>query len=96
MKKRNLFSLFMMLFATGVMAQSVPTHPMYVEKGEPADIVAALDKWEPGKPWNGNSDYKDENFWISRVPLKNRFRPGDYANDALNDENNKKFCYTTK
>ena len=93
MKKRNLFSLFMMLFATAVMAQSVPTHPMYVEKGEPADIVVALDKWEPGKPWNGNSDYKDENFWISRVPLKNRFRPGDYANDALNDENNKKFCW---
>ncbi|MBO7230779.1 MAG: T9SS type A sorting domain-containing protein [Bacteroidaceae bacterium] len=93
MKKRNLFSLFMMLLATAVMAQSVPTHEMYVDKGEPADIVKALDEWVPGEPWNRNSSYKDENFWISRVPLKNRFRPGDYANDALNDENNKKFCW---
>ena len=75
------------------MAQSVPTHDMYVDNGIPADIVTALDKWEPGKPWNGNANYVDENFWISRVPLKNRFRPGDQANDALNDENNKNFCW---
>lgn len=93
MKKRNLFSLFMMLFATGIMAQSVPTHEMYVNSGTPTNIVEALDNWEPGKPWNGDANYIDENFWISRVPLKDRFRPGDYANDALNDENNKKFCW---
>ena len=93
MKKRNLFSLFMMLFATGIMAQSVPTHEMYVNSGTPTNIVEALDKWEPGKPWNGDANYIDENFWISRVPLKDRFRPGDQANDALNDENNKKFCW---
>lgn len=93
MKKSNLFSLFMMLFATGVMAQSVPTHEKYVDNGTPADIVTALDAWEPGKPWNGDANFVDENFWISRVPLKERFRPGDYANDALNDENNKKFCW---
>ena len=93
MKKLNLFSLFMMLFSAGVMAQSVPTHDMYVNNGTPENIVQALDKWEPGKPWNGDASYVDENFWISRVPLKNRFRPGDQANDALNDENNKKFCW---
>ena len=93
MKKRNLFSLFMALFATAVIAQSVPTHEKYVDDGRPDDIVKALDEWEPGKPWNGDSHYNDENFWISRVPLKNRFRPGDHANDALNDENNKKFCW---
>ncbi len=93
MKKLSLFSLFMMLFATGIMAQSVPTHEMYVNNGTPANIVEALDKWEPGKPWNGDANFVDENFWISRVPLKNRFRPGDQANDALNDENNKKFCW---
>ena len=75
------------------MAQSVPTHEMYVENGMPENIVAALENWEPGKPWNGNAAYVDENFWISRVPLKSRFRPGDQANDALNDENNKKFCW---
>ena len=93
MKKRNLFSLFMMLFAAGVMAQSVPTHEMYVNRGTPEDIVNALDRWEPGKNWNGKNDYSDENFWISRVPLKNRFRPGDQANDNLDDSNNKKFCW---
>lgn len=75
------------------MAQSVPTHEKYVDDGRPENIVTALDKWEPGKPWNGDANYVDENFWISRVPLKNRFRPGDQANDALNDENNKKFCW---
>ena len=93
MKKLNLFSLFLMLFSTSVIAQSVPTHEMYVNNGTPENIVSALDKWEPGKPWNGDASYIDENFWISRVPLKNRFRPGDQANDALNDENNKKFCW---
>ena len=75
------------------MAQSVPTHEMYVANGTPENIVDALNKWEPGKPWNGDASFVDENFWISRVPLKNRFRPGDQANDALNDENNKKFCW---
>ena len=93
MKKRNLFSLFMMLFATGIMAQSYPSHEMYVDNGQPENIVDALDAWEPGEPWNGDPDNVDEYFWISRVPLKNRFRPGDQANDALDDTNNKKFCW---
>ena len=93
MRKLNLFSLLMAFFAMGAMAQSVPTHEMYVNSGTPSDIVQALDKWEPGKPWNGDASYVDENFYISRVPLKSRFRPGDYANDALNDDNNKKFCW---
>ena len=84
---------FVLISVAIAVAQSVPTHEMYVQSGIPGDIVAALDKWEPGKPWNGDSEYDDENFWISRVPLKNRFRPGDYANDALNDENNKNFCW---
>ena len=93
MKKRHLLSFAIALFATGVMAQSVPTHEKYVDDGRPENIVEALDKWEPGKPWNGNGAYVDENFWISRVPLKNRFRPTDQANDNLDDSNNKKFCW---
>ena len=83
----------MALFAAGAMAQSVPTHDKYVDDGRPENIVEALKNWEPGKPWNGNGAYVDENFWISRVPLKERFRPGDQANDNLNDENNKNFCW---
>ena len=93
MKKRHLLSFVMALFAAGAMAQSVPTHDKYVDDGRPENIVEALKNWEPGKPWNGNGAYVDENFWISRVPLKERFRPGDQANDALNDENNKNFCW---
>ena len=93
MKKRHLLSFAIALFSVGAMAQSVPTHEKYVDNGTPSNIVTALDKWEPGKPWNGDANFIDENFWISRVPLKNRFRPGDQANDALNDENNKKFCW---
>ena len=93
MKKRHLLSFAIALFATGAMAQSVPTHDKYVDDGRPANIVEALKNWEPGKPWNGNAAYVDENFWISRVPLKNRFRPGDQANDKLDDSNNKNFCW---
>ena len=93
MKKRSLLSFALALSLAGAMAQSVPTHEMYVNSGTPTNIVDALDSWEPGKPWNGDAGYVDENFWISRVPLKNRFRPGDQANDALNDTNNKNFCW---
>ena len=93
MRKRNLLSFAIALLAAGAMAQSVPTHEKYVDNGTPENIVTALDKWEPGKPWNGDATFVDENFWISRVPLKDRFRPGDQANDALNDTNNKNFCW---
>lgn len=93
MKKRHLLSFAIALLSAGAMAQSFPSHEMYVKDGRPESIVSALDKWEPGKPWNGDAGYVDENFWISRVPLKDRFRPGDHANDNLNDENNKNFCW---
>ena len=93
MKKKQLLAFAISLIAAGAVAQSFPSHEMYVKDGRPENIVTALDKWEPGKPWNGDTGYVDENFWISRVPLKNRFRPGDQANDNLNDENNKNFCW---
>ena len=93
MKKKQLLAFAISLIAAGAVAQSFPSHEMYVKDGRPENIVTALDKWEPGKPWNGDAGYVDENFWISRVPLKNRFRPGDQANDNLNDENNKNFCW---
>ena len=86
----------MALLASYAVAQSIPTHEMYVKYGTPENIVEALKNWEPGKPWGVDTTgaaYHDENFFISRVPMKNRFRPADYANDALNDENNKNFCW---
>lgn len=70
-------------------AQSVPTHEMYVQYATPSNIVKALDEWEPGKQWGEGTDYVDENFFISRVPIKNRFIPGKQANETLNDSNAK-------
>lgn len=87
--KHLLLSAVAAMYAFTSMAQSVPTHEMYVQYAMPSDIVAALDSWEPGKNWNGDTNYTDENFFISRVPFKERFLPGDYANDNLNESNDK-------
>lgn len=81
--------------ATG-WAQSVPTHDMYVDFGvtDRADIVSMLDKWEPGENFSEDSNYKDENFFISRVPLKERFtNTATQANANLNDQNAKNLCW---
>ncbi len=75
------------------MAQSVPTHEMYVQYGSPSSIVEALENWEPGQNWNGDASYVDENFFISRVPMKERFLPANYANQNLNDDNDKYLCW---
>lgn len=92
--KHALFSA--VLFAASSvagMAQSVPTHEMYVQYATPSSLVEALKNWEPGKNFGEGKDYMDENFFISRVPLKERFIPGDWANDDLNDSNDKYFCW---
>ena len=93
MKIRHLLSLASIMLCLGAMAQSVPTHEMYVQYATPADIVAALNRWEPGKAWGTGLKYKDENFFISRVPIKKRFVPASQANKELNDENAKNFCW---
>ncbi len=77
----------------GAIAQSVPTHPAYVSYGSPANIVEALKNWEPGKTWGTGTNYQDENFFISRVPTKQRFVPGDYANKDLTEANDKNLCW---
>ena len=84
-------SVVFAVLAVRMVAQSVPTHEMYVDYGTPENIVEALKAWEPGKPW-GTSPV-DENFFISRVPIKKRFLPSDQANDGLDETNNKKFCW---
>lgn len=91
MKVRHLLlSALATMYCLAGMSQSVPTHEMYVQYAMPSNIVTALDNWEPGKNWNTESaNYYDENFFISRVPIKERFLPGDYANKNLNDSNDK-------
>lgn len=90
MKIRHLLiSAAALLLVTKGIAQSVPTHEMYVQYATPGNIVEALKNWEPGQIWGEGENYVDENFFISRVPMKQRFLPGVYANPELNDENDK-------
>ena len=91
--KHALFSAVLFAASSAGLAQSVPTHEMYVQYATPSNLVEALKNWEPGKNFGEGTDYKDENFFISRVPLKERFVPGDWANDDLNDSNDKYFCW---
>ena len=89
--KQFLFSAAL-LASMNAIGQSVPTHEMYVDFGitERTDIVSALDKWQPGDNFSNDPDYQDENFFISRVPLKSRFiNQNTQANKNLNEENNK-------
>lgn len=77
-------------------AQSVPTHDMYVDFGvtETANIVSMLDKWQPGSNFSTDANYVDENFFISRVPLKTRFtNAATQANTSLNADNAKNLCW---
>lgn len=77
-------------------AQSVPTHEMYVDFGTTAkdDLVSALDKWQPGDKFSSDANYVDENFFISRVPLKARFtNSATQANSSLNADNAKNLCW---
>ena len=91
--KHALFSAVLFAASSAGLAQSVPTHEMYVQYATPSNLVEALKNWEPGKNFGEGKDYMDENFFISRVPLKERFIPGDWANDDLNDSNDKYFCW---
>ena len=80
----------------GAMAQSVPTHEMYVDFGITASegLVQALDKWQPGDNFSKDPNYVDENFFISRVPLKKRFvNPETQANKNLVDGQDKNLCW---
>lgn len=93
--KQFLFSTAL-LASMSAMGQSVPTHDMYVDFGitDTEDIVSTLDKWQPGDNFSNDPNYQDENFFISRVPLKSRFiNQKTQANKNLNEENNKNLCW---
>lgn len=79
------------MISANAVGQSVPTHEMYVRYGTPQDLVASLQAWEKGKAWG--TEPEDENFFISRVPVKQRFLPSAPANTKLNDTNAKNFCW---
>lgn len=95
--KHFLFTAALLASLSGTaMAQSVPTHEMYVDFGstDRTTLVEMLDKWQPGSNFSPDANYTDENFFIARVPLKTRFtNKATQANDALNEENGKNLCW---
>lgn len=94
--KHFLLTAALLAATTTSWAQSVPTHDMYVDFGVTgsADIVSMLDKWEPGANFSNDANYVDENFFISRVPLKTRFtNTATQANASLNADNAKNLCW---
>lgn len=110
MKKKNLFLSVGLAFCTGLlMAQSVPTHPNYIDYGTDnnqrftEEFVKMLDQWEPGDKYLSKSDanyndYWDDSFFISRVPMKSRFtNTATQANPDLvpgaEAVNEKKLCW---
>lgn len=96
MKLKQLLFSTVLLASMSAMGQSVPAHEMYVDFGitENTDIVSALDKWQPGDKFSNDPNYQDENFFISRVPLKSRFiNQKTQANKNINEENNKNLCW---
>lgn len=117
MKKKLLLVAGLTTFGVGLlMAQSVPTHPNYIDYGTDNNqrfteaFVEMLDQWEPGDKYlsksdPGYNDYWDESFFISRVPVKERFtntatqaNPDLLAVDpenptAATSANEKKLCW---
>lgn len=94
--KHLLLLAFSYLGLLTLCAQSVPTHDMYVDFGITSsdDLINALEKWQPGDKWSNDANYVDENFFISRIPLKKRFtNSSTQANSNLNAENAKNLCW---
>lgn len=100
--KRFFISAFAAAMALTAAAQAVPTHDMYVDFGNTGviDLVNLFDRgWKPGDPCSIannaiNRNYTDDNFFISRTPLKEKFfRPELQANPNLTDDNAKKLCW---
>lgn len=97
------------LGASLLMAQSVPTHPNYIDYGTDnnqrftEEFVQMLDQWQPGDKYLSKSDpeyddYWDDSFFISRVPVKARFtNTATQANPNLvpgtEAANEKKLCW---
>lgn len=74
-----LSSLFVSAFTLGVNAQTLPSYNIdYVlnsgdgTNGFGANWWEMLDSWEPGKVYSKDSEYKDDNFFISRVRPRTR------------------------
>lgn len=106
MKLRHLLFSASVLVSMGTFAQGIPTHPMYVDfqvQGDTPsstlsrDFADILDTWEPGKPFvkaENQEGYVDDNFFISRVRLKERFsNESTQALSGVTNSTDKNFCW---
>ena len=87
-----LLSVLACAAAVGSYAQNVPTHDSYVmpfDDGKSKPFSEYFREWEPGTPLS-----EDENFYISRVPLKQRFEnPATQVDPTMTTD--RKFCMWT-
>ena len=69
--KTWLFSMLSCIAVSSVSAQNIPSHDAYVklyDDNVSQNFYDYFRTWEPGQALS-----EDENFFISRVPLKKRF-----------------------
>lgn len=87
-----LLSVLACAAAVGSYAQNVPTHDSYVmpfDDGKSKPFSEYFREWEPGTPLS-----EDENFYISRVPLKQRFEnPATQVDPTMTTD--RMFCMWT-
>lgn len=90
MRIKNLFLATGLLVSAGALAQSVPTHPNYINYGTDnnqrftTEFVKMLETWEPGKPYLSPDDpeysnYTDDNFFISACTGKRSYYQYSYS-----------------
>ncbi len=106
MNTRSFLLALTMACSLQSMGQSVPKHEMYVDFGYVGlqKMMEVLPTWDSSKAASQasaqGSSYYDDNFFISRVPLKERFsRSVQQANTSLNadgdNRNAKNLCWWT-
>lgn len=87
-----LLSVLACAAVAGSYAQNIPTHDSYVlpfEEGKQKNFSSYFRNWDPETPLS-----EDENFYISRVPLKERFVNTASQVDP-NMTQDRKFCMWT-
>ena len=90
--KTWLFSMLSCIAVSSVSAQNIPSHDAYVklyDDNVSQNFYDYFRTWEPGQALS-----EDENFFISRVPLKKRFENANTQVDPTLTTD-RKFCMWT-
>lgn len=95
MKKKVLFASILASFVIGANAQTAPDYTVgdVVDMG--AEWYDMLDTWEPGQPFgqgSEESEYLDDNFFISRVRPRSRIK-NEKTQIVQNRSDERKVCW---